>query len=1292
MTKELPLVSIIIVNYNGKHLLKGCFDSLLILDYPQDKIEIIMVDNGSDDGSIEYVRDKFSKVKILKNDVNNYCRANNLGIKATKGKYVALLNNDVKVDKKWLIYLLKCLQIDSTIGAVGSRILFMDGSIESLGHQELSNFYWVDQTFDNTNPLNNPKEVTSLCGCAVLYRKSAMENVGYFDEDFNMYMEDVDISLRMVRKGWKLFCAPKSFVYHIHHGTTKEDLPLFYTEKNRLLLIVKYYPKKICEALLENGYFTTQGNFKAQRNIYPLLVDLVLKLIKHHKINIVKDVLGDLFKEVKKIENHENSISIEKIPELLKTIGSLNFIIKSKDTHLINLNQEITRRDLALKEKDDYADNLNQEITRRDLALKEKNDYADNLFKTLSEQIANLNIELTKKNHEINDYYNSTAFRFLVRPLWSILWKIKQIQGFIHQPINKASLTLPEIKKEDTSNSYLTICTIISKNYLSYARVLTESFLKHNQGRVFVLLTDRIDDYFDPTKEKFILIELETIKKRIPAFDKFCFQYNPTELNTAVKPFFLEFIFDIYKPKDIIFLDPDILITSNLNELSNLLGKYSIILIPHITQPYQDTRRPSEIEILKSGVYNLGFIALANNQTTRTLLSWWKERLKRYCISDVEKGLFVDQKWIDLVPGFFEGVHILRDKTYNIAYWNFHYRKVLINEENLSVDGIQVKFMHFSGFNPDDLKVISKHQDRFTLVDLEYMIGVFELYRNKLKTHNYDETKNWPCVLNYFDNGVQIPDFIRRLYWNLYDENEKFTNPFKTEGRSFFNWLNERLDNQKPTLNRFMYAIYKKRSDLQIVYPNLFGVDRKKFVGWFLSNAINEYKLDESFINKFYPFTNMYNNGYLSILKISFFHKTREVLKKILKAILRNNSWRINNLKIIELNLYKKLEIFSRVSSKKSESRNKKFNKPNGINLIGYLTTELGIGEGARASAKCFEAVGTNLAIINIDNHSPSRQSDFFFVSKLSKINPYPINLIHINADMFSKLVTEKGTSYFNNKYNIGYWVWELNNFPDKWEKSFSYCDEIWTPSKFAYKAISMKSPIPVKVIPHAVEIKTIKQVKREYFSLQENEFIFLFMFDFFSYFERKNPLAIIKAFKQAFSANDNIRLVIKCSNSAFAPHSFRKMKKESEMMKISILDKYLYRDEINALLLHCNAYVSLHRSEGFGLTMAEAMYLGKPVIATNYSGNLDFMNSNNSYLVNYKIKEIQKNSGPYTKGNIWAEPSIEHATELMRYVYENKAKAEAMGNIAASDIKKNLNFSKIGNEMKNRIEQIYNR
>jgi GT2 family glycosyltransferase/glycosyltransferase involved in cell wall biosynthesis len=1338
MKDTLPMVSIITVNYNGKKFLKDCLQSLSDMKYPKSKLEIFMVDNGSQDGSIDYVRKNFSSVKIILNKENNYAKANNLGIRVAKGEFIAFINNDVKVDKNWLIALVNTVKDDDSIGAAGSRILLMDGKLESMGHQELPNFYWSDKTSDDHGLIGRSEEAVSLSGCAVLYRRSALEEVGYFDEDFNMYMEDVDISLRMRKKRWKLVYAPESFLRHIHHGTSLEDAALFYTERNRLLLIAKHYPENLCSALLGKGYFTAQKDLSAQGSLYALMADLVAKLIKHHKIDIARGILGDLFAELKKVSNYENNILVQRLTEFSRVIESKEDFIRSKDTQIISLDQEIAQRSKALEEKDTQITGLSQEVGQRDAALKEKDVQIINLDQEIAQRnkaleekdtqiislyqeigqrnaalkekdtqitglsqhlnskdkdIDDLKLRLLQKEKILKDIYNSTAFRYLVRPLWAVLWRAKQILrslGLFKASSQESSGA--QAKNEQVSfdisaqENDVGICTIISKNYLAHARVLAESFLEHNKGRVFVLLTDKPEDGFDLSKEKFSLIRIDDIKDKIPDFEKFCFQYNITEFNTAVKPFFLEYLFEKFKIKKIIFFDPDILVTHDVNHIFRLLDQFSIILTPHITQPFHDNIKPMEVHILKSGIYNLGFLALSFTDTTKKMLEWWKERLKRYCVSDVENGLFVDQKWMDFMPGFFEDVYILRDKSYNIAYWNYHYRKVRIENEKVLVEDKPVRFLHFSGFDPSDLNSVSRHQDRFRLKDLKIMQPIFELYKDKLVAQGYNEVKNLSCVFDYFSNGIKIPDIARRIYWELTDAAKvQFGNPFEAGiENSYFNWLNEALDARKPMITRLMEAVYKDRSDVQLHYRDILNSDRQSFIRWFLISAKREYQLDNAFLMS--PDSKSTEFVWMG-LKPKIVYKSRNMLRVLCKKLFSSNLHIISKLRTAELRLYKKIGKFQERSKESAEDLTV-LQKRKGLNVLGYINAEHGVGEAVRANILSLKAAGLEVSLNNV---TPTyiRQNDSSFPA-LSSSNPFLINLIHINADEFPRMCLERGENYFKNKYKIGFWTWELSDFPDEWQESFTYCDEIWVPSSFTLASISKKSRIPVIKISHAVSVDKIKNVQRSYFGLKEKDFIFLFIFDFLSYFERKNPLAVIQAFERSFSPSEDVKLVIKCCNSSFDPSSMKRLMDAAKGYNIDIIDKYLFREEINALISLCDSYVSLHRCEGFGLTMAEAMFLGKPVIATGYSGNTDFMNIGNSYLVSYKLIPIHKDVGPYGKGGMWAEPNIEHATELMKYVYENKTKAQEIGKIASDDIKKCFNLDVIGHEIKNRIDYIY--
>ncbi|MEK6758635.1 MAG: hypothetical protein AABY51_02590 [Deltaproteobacteria bacterium] len=351
--------------------------------------------------------------------------------------------------------------------------------------------------------------------------------------------------------------------------------------------------------------------------------------------------------------------------------------------------------------------------------------------------------------------------------------------------------------------SDLSICAVISKNYLPYARVLTESFLRYNEGEVYVLLVDKVDGYFKPEDEKFQLVELEDLRGLIPDLEKLCFQYTILELSTAAKPFILDYLFKKYGMKKLVYFDTDILVTGRLDELSRLLDNHSIVITPHLTAPIEDGFVPGEQEILQAGTYNLGFIAVSDTENTRAHLKWWQDRLYERCIVAIEKGLFVDQKWIDLVPGFYDDVLILREPGYNIAYWNFHCRLVSTDGDRFSVNGRPAYFFHFSGFDPENPGPISKHQNRFTLDNLKSVRPIMEFYRDRVLEKGWRQTKNWPYFYGHFDNGAKIPDLARRLYLEMGGAATMFGNPFEASSKnSFFGWLHAAVDEGLSAMTR----------------------------------------------------------------------------------------------------------------------------------------------------------------------------------------------------------------------------------------------------------------------------------------------------------------------------------------------------------------------------------------------------------------------------------------------------------------------------------------------------------
>ena len=305
---------------------------------------------------------------------------------------------------------------------------------------------------------------------------------------------------------------------------------------------------------------------------------------------------------------------------------------------------------------------------------------------------------------------------------------------------------------------------------------------------------------------------------------------------------------------------------------------------------------------------------------------------------------------------------------------------------------------------------------------------------------------------------------------------------------------------------------------------------------------------------------------------------------------------------------------------------------------------------------------------------------------------PYAVNIFNVNADMTFAARSKLGIRFYHNHYNIGYWFWEMPHFPDRWLPCFNVYNEIWVASRFVRDTVAAKSPIPVTHMPVAIEVALPEQSSRSEFGLPDDRLIMLYVFDALSVIERKNPMGVIAAFRQAFNEQERhskVQLVLKVSNMSRFPTEQVRIRHELKQVDGVLLTGNYSRLQVNALINHCNTYISLHRSEGYGLTIAEAMYLGKPVVATAFSGNVDFMTEANSYPVPYKLVPLQQAYPPYDVDNEWAAPDIEAAAADLRAIYDHPEEAQARAERAARDIRENFSRQVVGAKIAARLEQI---
>jgi glycosyltransferase involved in cell wall biosynthesis len=363
---------------------------------------------------------------------------------------------------------------------------------------------------------------------------------------------------------------------------------------------------------------------------------------------------------------------------------------------------------------------------------------------------------------------------------------------------------------------------------------------------------------------------------------------------------------------------------------------------------------------------------------------------------------------------------------------------------------------------------------------------------------------------------------------------------------------------------------------------------------------------------------------------------------------------------------------------------------PNGINVCGYLRTESGVGAATRGYIRALRTLGIPIGLKDLSGLCISRADDKT-VSVPDDEPSFDINLVCVEIEKHNGALSQIGEDRFDACYNIAVWWWELMRFPQKWYDKFAYYDEIWVGTSFIANYLAPVAPVPVIRIPPVLVPESLgsRETGRLRLNLSHHEFTFLFIFDFNSTQKRKNPLALIEAYKLAFKPSDPVRLIIKCVNEHANPDAFSEMQKSIQGYPITVLTGYWTGPEMRDLMAACDGYVSLHKSEGAGLTIADAMAHGKAVIATGWSGNMDFMNVSNSFPVAYELVELEENVGPYKAGEIWAQPSIEHAAQLMRQVLENPEDARARGLRAKATIERDFSAEAVGQFIQQRLGAI---
>ena len=829
--------------------------------------------------------------------------------------------------------------------------------------------------------------------------------------------------------------------------------------------------------------------------------------------------------------------------------------------------------------------------------------------------------------------------------------------------------------------------TIASRNYLAYAITLMQSVAaQYPDAARYLILADRAEAEDDDALATAPFVSIAAEALALPDFDAFAFRYTIMEFNTAIKPYAFAHLRGRHPGAGIVYLDPDILVVEPLTEVEAAFADGALaVLTPHLVDPVDDDRQPGEREILASGTYNCGFVAVGAHAEADRLIAWWADRLEFGALSDIAAGLFTDQKWVDLVPGLFPDVHILRDEGYNLAYWNLSQRPVSRQGLHWYAGKQRLAFVHFSGVDLDRPAQFSKHQNRHTQATIGKLRPLYADYLARLAANGHAEHRSKPYAFGRFADGEAICDPVRAVYRRYFDKGaaQPQRDPFSMDRRLYDLPCDELPARADAPMTRLMYATWKLRADLQQAFDIGQAQGRRGFIRWFARAAALEMGVPQRHLDPARRALTALGAADAPASTMQHWRSASGPASRAACLCLDIINWSC------------RFRLALQVYAMFPESRRNRIRRRlervagrpaavvpvsgpqtrTGINLVGYAHGEFGVAEILRRYAYTLHGGGVPFVVRNFDTGVASRQGDRSMQRFLSEECRYDVNLFCINADQMPVAREQLGDAVFAGRYNIGCWFWELEKFPEQWHGAIDIVDEIWVTSPFVRDAIAACTHKPVHIVPVALSANLPEHYSRSEFGLAEGVFLCLFSFDFNSFVVRKNAEGAIAAFRRAFAdGRRDVRLVIKTTNGERFPEALRRLIDiAAGDDRIEVRDGFLDRRGMWALQACCDCYVSLHRSEGLGLGMAECMLLGKPVVATAYSGNLAFMDADNSCLVGYSLIPVEEGEYPAWQGQHWAEPDIDQAAAYLARLADDPVYARQIGENAKASVGQRL-------------------
>jgi glycosyltransferase involved in cell wall biosynthesis/SAM-dependent methyltransferase len=591
--------------------------------------------------------------------------------------------------------------------------------------------------------------------------------------------------------------------------------------------------------------------------------------------------------------------------------------------------------------------------------------------------------------------------------------------------------------------------------------------------------------------------------------------------------------------------------------------------------------------------------------------------------------------WFDGIPAIADGVGVLRDAGYGLDPWTLSASRADEGAGALKVEGRPARIFDFSSLDPLAPDRPNRDRKDARLHSIPAFADLRARHAEELLAAGYAQDATRPWRYASLGDGTHVTEEMRKLMLEGVGDGLLTESPYTEQGRAaFYAYLEEPAERGASAgLARLHMEIWKTRPDVQGAYPHLDGPDGARFASWLCEHGGEDHGLPEALLPM---------------------REHERALARVRDPDVREPLW--------------------------------------GVNVAGFFSSGLGLGEAARLliaglDARSVPALPVQARLIP----ACGQGADFTFGAPGDA--PYPISILCINGDLIPPFAREVGSSFFEDRHTIALWWWEVGDFPQDWAAAFEHIDEVWVGSQHIYDAVAPSAPVPVVKMAMPVALPRVPVRARAELGLPEDGFLFLYVHDYHSTAARKNPLGVVNAFKRAFPPGSGAKLVLKSINAENVMHEHDRVALAAgDHPDITLTDGYVSADDKNAMIAACDCYVSLHRSEGFGLTAAEAMLLGKPVIATRYGGNLEFMTEENSYLVDWTPIAVGEDAHPYPANGTWADPDLDQAASLMRIVFEDPEQARARGRIGRHDVLDRHAPQVAGGQMEARLRMTYER